>query len=243
WTLRREIPYARRYQKSAGRAGVQVWLRAGLSQPVGHGLFLRQDVHAGVGGLPENSVLDDVPTGVLLTLRGIPTLSLPKVTAVPAPESVAEVVAQGRRWFCSYLDYPAVLREGARSGAGSSGRRIHIYGIAAYRGAAWLAASPLTAVAVAAALAPRAGPRLRATAWTGVLLATALPVAMTAAARRRPRSLWKVARDSAELLSAYLLRSAGPWLAIADAIRGRHPTAAASLAPKAHRRSEGGTQS
>jgi hypothetical protein len=243
WTLRREIPYARRYQKSAGKAGVLTWLRAGVSQPVGHGLFVRQDVLAELGGLPENSVLDDVPAGVPLTLCGIPTVSLPRLTTVPAPESVAEIIAQGRRWFCSYLDYPAVLREAGRAGVGSPLRRTLVYGVAGYRGAAWLAAGPLTALTIAAVLAPKSGWRLRATASAGVLQATVVPIVMTTAERaavdRVPLVIRQVGRDSTELLGAYLLRSAGPWLAIADALRGRHPTSAAAPAPKAHRRREG----
>src|SRR6266851_3336215 len=76
WTLRREIPYARRYQQSAGRPGIVARLRAGLPQPVGHGVFLRQDVLVQLGGLPEMTVLDDVPAGVPIALRGIPVLSV-----------------------------------------------------------------------------------------------------------------------------------------------------------------------
>ncbi len=236
WTLRREIPYARRYQHSAHRPGPTARVRAGLSQPVGHGLFLRYDVVAELGGLPEITVLDDVPTGVPLTLRGIPTVSVPRVAVVPAPESIAEIVAQGRRWFCSYLDYPRILRTAAHTDEGSPRRRNLVSGIAAYRGAAWLAASPLTAVTIAAALAPQSGPRLRATAVAGVLLTTVVPVVMITRVRQERLSVRGAGRDSAELLAAYLLRSLGPWLAIADAIQGRHPTAASVPAPKAHRR-------
>ncbi len=236
WTLRREIPYARRYQKAAGRAGWVARVRAGLSQPVGHGLFLRHDVVADLGGLPEITVLDDVPTGVPLTLRGIPTVSVSQVTAVPAPETVAEIVAQGRRWFCSYLDYPTVLRSAARTGTGSARRRNLIVGIATYRGAAWLAASPLTAVTIVAALVPRSGSNLRATACAGVLLATVVPVVMVSGVTQGRISVRETGRDSAGLLAAYLLRSVGPWWAVADAVRGRHPTSWQLPAPKAHRR-------
>lgn len=158
------------------------------------------------------------------------------MTVVPAPGSIAEVVAQGRRWFCSYLDYPAVVRAAARTGTASGLRRNLILGIAAYRGAAWLAASPMTAVAVIAAVSPRSGPGLRATACAGLLLASAVPTVMVAGARLGRQPVWQTGRGSAEVLAAYLLRSVGPWLAVWDAARGRHPTSAASPAPKAHHR-------
>jgi len=236
WTLRREIPYARRYQKSASRTGVRARVGAGLSQPVGHGLFVRSDVVTEVGGFPEMTVLDDVPTGVPLTLRGIPTRSLPRLAEVPAPDSVAEVIAQGRRWFCSYLDYPAILQAAARADTGSPAHRRLLWLVATYRGTAWLAASPVTALGVAAALSPRSGYGLRATASAGLFLAAIVPVVMIAAAGYGPQSVRDVSRDAAELLVAYLVRSLGPWLAVGDAVRGRHPTVATAPAPKTHRR-------
>ncbi|SEH01771.1 Glycosyl transferase family group 2 [Nonomuraea solani] len=236
WTLRREIPYARRYHHWIGRDGWTARAKAGLSQPVGHGLFLRQNVLTEVGGLPETTVLDDVPTGVRFTLRAIPTVSVPLVGAVPAPDSAAEVLAQTRRWFCSYLDYPALMRAATQEGAGSVGQRCLISAVAIYRGTAWLAAGPLTAVTLAAALAPRSAPALRVTACAGVLLASTVPVLMLARARPGPMPARQIVRDSAELLAAYLLRSIGPWQALGAAVRGRHPTGTASPAPKTHRR-------
>ncbi|MYW02321.1 glycosyltransferase [Streptomyces sp. SID3343] len=239
WTLRREIPYARRYHARAQRSGARGRVWAGLSQPVGHGLFLRRDIVEEIGGFPETTVLDDVPAGVPLSLRGIPVVTLPHLTVVPAPESVTEVVAQGRRWFCSYLDYPAVLRDMAHAGTGSPSERGLLRIIAAYRGLAWLVAGPLTAVTLATALCPRSGSHLRATASAGILLATVVPVVMSARVRPGPHSARAIGRDAAELLAAYLLRSLGPWLAVADAVRGRHPNSVSFPAPKTHRRPGG----
>jgi len=236
WTLRREIPYARRYQQSAGRPGILARLRAGLPQPVGHGVFFRQDVLAQLGGLPEMTVLDDVPAGVMLALRGVPAVSVSAVTTVPAPETVSEVIAQHRRWFCSYLDYPAVLRAAACASPGHAGHRYLLSGIAAYRGAAWLAAGPLTAVTLVAAACPRSGRKLRVTACAGLILATVVPAVMAASACQGRVRAEQGARDSLELLAAYLLRSTGPWLAVWDAARGRHPASAAAPAPKTHHR-------
>jgi len=236
WTLRREIPYARRYQQSAGRPRVLARLRAGLPQPVGHGVFFRQDVLAQIGGLPEMTVLDDVPAGVMLALRGVPAVSVSALAAVPAPATVGEVIAQHRRWFCSYLDYPAVLRAAARACPGHAGHRYLLSGIAAYRGAAWLGASPLTAVTLVTAAWPGSGRKLRVTAGAGLILATVVPAIMATRARHGRIRAGHAARDSLELLAAYLLRSTGPWLAVSDAARGRHPVSAAAPAPKTHHR-------
>lgn len=236
WTLRREIPYARRHHAWAGRAGVVARVRAGLAQPVGHGLFLSREAFERIGGFPETTVLDDVPAGVAVTLRRLHTDSVALLATVPAAATTSEMLAQGRRWFCSYLDYRQILREASRSSTGSKAHRGWLAVVAAYRGAAWLAASPVTAVSLAAALHPRSGWGLRATAAFGLALATAVPVTLTASARGHRRTPRAVLRDSAGLLAAYLLRSAGPWLAVADAIRGRHPSAPNAFAPKTHHR-------
>lgn len=238
WTVRREIPYARRHQRFTSRSGAVAGLRAGLSQPVGHGLFLRHNVLADLGGLPETTVLDDVPTGVPLALLRIPTVSVPHLTEVPAAHTVAEAIAQGRRWFCSYLDYPPMLRAAGHDGQGMPARRRLIGAIALYRGASWLAASPVTALTIGATLAPRSGRGLRTTAITGLVLAVVAPVVMTATVRGRPLHPTVVARDSADLLLAYLTRSIGPWLAVADALRGQHPAVADTPSPKTHHRGD-----
>ncbi len=235
WTLRREIPYARRYQKWAGQRGLPAWLRGGLPQPVGHGLYVRQDALAAIGGLPEATVLDDVPAGIPLALAGLRTMSIPHLTEVPAPETVSEVVAQHRRWFCSYLDYPAILQAAARAGLGQPAQRRVLGFIAAYRGTAWLAATPLTAATVAAAISPGSSPGLRSAAWAALALAAVLPAGLTAALNGDRILCFRTATISADLLAAYMLRSAGPWLAVADAARGRHPTSPASPSPKAAR--------
>ncbi len=236
WTLRREIPYARRYQRSAGDEGLLPRLRAGLPQPVGHGLFLRQDAHAAIGGLPETTVLDDVPAGILLALLDIPVVSIAQLAEVPAPAVAAEVITQHRRWFCSYLDYPALLGDAARAGYGDARHRRLLAAIAAYRGAAWLAASPLTAAAMVTAACPWSGRGLRLTACAGLILAAAAPAVMITAARQGRVRPGQAAADSALILVGYLVRSAGPWLAVWDAARGRHPASPAALSPKTHRR-------
>lgn len=236
WTMRREIPYARRHQAWARRPGPAARVRAGLAQPVGHGLYLSREAFERIGGFPEDTVLDDVPAGVAVTLHRLHTRSVPLLAVVPAAPTTGEVLAQGRRWFCSYLDYPRVLRAAARGGAGSRAHRGWLALVAAYRGVAWLAASPVTAVALATAVHPRTGRALRATAAGGLALATVAPVALTAGARGTRPTAAVVLRDGGELLAAYLVRSVGPWFAVADAARGRHPSAPGAFAPKAHDR-------
>ncbi|WP_256790324.1 MULTISPECIES: hypothetical protein [Frankia] len=234
WTLRREIPYARRYHAGTLSRRPAALLRAGLAQPVGHGLFVRGDILAEIGGLCESSVLDDVPTGVPLTLRGIPTASVPRTTTVPSPACVTEIISQGRRWFGSYLDYPTILRAAARTGDGTRRHRYLLAGIATYRAAAWLGAGPVTGVALVTAAAPRSGRALQATAGAGLVLTAVVPAVLTAETRSEHTSAGTVGRDCVELLAAYLLRSVGPWLAVADALLGRQH-ATTTPAPKAHR--------
>ena len=106
--------------------------------------------------------------------------------------------------------------------------------VALYRGTAWLAASPVTLLAALAAVAPRSRPALRATALAGLTLGVVVPVAATARIRGGRRSPAGISRDCGAVLAAYLLRSAGPWLAVADAARGRRP-GTATPAPKANR--------
>jgi hypothetical protein len=91
WTLRREIPDFRRYQRASTQASGQSLrdaLARGLAQTVGHGLWVRLDVFRRVGGLPTHSLLDDLPFGYRLTIEGVPVYNLPVTTIANAPEDV-----------------------------------------------------------------------------------------------------------------------------------------------------------
>ncbi len=129
-----------------------------------------------------------------------------------------------------------MLREAARVSPGNAEHRYLLSGIAAYRGTAWLAAGPLTAVTLVTAAWPRSGRKLRVTACAGLILATVVPAVMATSARQGRVRAGQAARDSVGLLAAYLLRSTGPWLAVWDAARGRHPASAAAPAPKTRHR-------
>ncbi|WP_035847314.1 glycosyltransferase family 2 protein [Kitasatospora azatica] len=217
WTLRREIPALRRYSASARRApqtpAVDT-LRRGLAQTVGHGLLVRVDTFRKVGGLPTFTVLDDVPFGYRLTIEGIPVDSLPHTYTVAAPEQVGELLAQGSRWFQNYLDYPACFTQWRGEGEGVH-RHAAALAVAVFRGGTWMLATPVTAACLALTLLPRTAPATRVTAATALWLGVVAPVRMLGVAEsgRAPGAVETV-RQCGQTLAAYLLKSAGPALAI-----------------------------
>jgi hypothetical protein len=237
WTLRREIPALRRYAAAARRPSqgrVVDTLRRGLAQTVGHGLLVRVDTFRKVGGLPTFTVLDDIPFGYRITLDGIPVDSVPYTYVVAAPEQLSELLAQGSRWFQNYLDYPVCFAQWRNLGDGGLGHLAALT-VAAYRGATWLFATPVTAACVWLALSPRAIPVVRATAFAALWLGVVGPVRVLGEADTgAPPGYAETVRECGETLAAYLLRSAGPALAIGQwALRGTRQTA---LSPKTNRR-------
>ncbi|MEU7894227.1 hypothetical protein AB0B45_15365 [Nonomuraea sp. NPDC049152] len=234
WTLRREIPYARRYGKLIGR-GRQLWwgvARAGVSQPVGHGLFVRGDVFDRVGGLPEFTLLDDVPFGYQLTMHRVPVVPVPVMTVADAPEQAGEALAQGHRWFRSYLDYPAVARHASAAGAGTAGAHAAALAVCLYRGVAWLSASPCTAACLLVAVSRRHRWPVRVAAVAALAWGVVAPVVLLGHAEGHTTTARGVARRAVGLLAAYLLRSVGPWQAVAHAATCSQ---ASPLSPKANR--------
>ncbi|WP_329080138.1 glycosyltransferase [Streptosporangium sp. NBC_01469] len=236
WTLRREIPYVRRYGQMIGRAGRLPWwdaVRAGVSQLVGHGLFVRGDVFADLGGLPDFTVLDDVPFGYRLTMERIPVESVPVTLVADAPEDVRELLAQSRRWFQCNLDYPKVARAARAAGSGSMAAHVAALAVCFYRGAAWLSASPATAACLLVAVDRRHRPPVRTAAIAALAWGVAVPVVVLTRADRQPLTAGGITRRSAGVLAAYLLRSIGPWQAVARTVAGRP---AGPFAPKANSR-------
>lgn len=233
WTLRREIPNLRRYASATRRPHAGLGVLA-LAQTVSHGLLVRADVFKEVGGLPTFTLLDDVAFGYRLTVGRIPVDSVPFTTTVPAAEFVNELVAQGERWFQSYLDYRQCASRWHAQGHGS--RRDHAAAlmIGAYRGMAWLLVSPAIATSLTLALAPGTRLPTRAVAAAALWAATVAPVHATAIAQGERLTAQETAVRSAETLAGLLLRSLGPLTAVARrALIGAHGTA---LAPKSNRR-------
>ena len=238
YTLRREMPHLRGYTASLTAPGGPATRlrRRGLAQPVGHGLFIRLDVYRQLGGLPTFSVLDDVPFGYLLTLREVPVEVVARTYTVAAPDTLGELLAQSARWFHSYLDSPACARHWRERG--SAAAHAKALSIAGWRGSTWLLASPATAACLVIAANPRAPRAARAAAVAALITGIAAPVGLLA--RRDGTGLGPVAvaGQITETTAAYLIRSAGPILALAGALRG-----APALSPKSSRRptaAEGG---
>jgi hypothetical protein len=206
-------------------------------QTVGHGLLIRIDVFRQVGGLPEYTVLDDLPFGYQLTAAGVPVHPAPITLVAPAPEHVADLVATHRRWFRNYLDYPACARVASRAGRGSPVEHAIALGVAGYRAATWLLASPATAACTVALVRRTSTPAARAVAAVALWLGCVTPVRMLAATNPDRPSLGEQAREAAEVYAAYLLKSIGPIAALADTVMvAAAPASRLRLSPKTHRR-------
>jgi hypothetical protein len=237
WTLRREIPSFRRYaaavRRPTGHRALDA-VRRGLAQTVGHGLLIRLDVFRQVGGLAEFTTLDDLPFGYRLTMAGIPVDVMPALTTASAPDRIAELLALKRRWYTNYLDYPRCAAKARRAGAGSLAEHAVALLTGGYRGATWALATPATAACLAAVASRRVRWPVRALAAAGLWLGCVTPVRMLADAEpgRRP-GVAAQARDSGEVLAAYLLHSLGPLAALAGAATGRRW---GRFAPKTNRR-------
>ncbi|MFC0532068.1 hypothetical protein [Phytohabitans kaempferiae] len=235
WTLRREIPSFRRYAAAIQRpTGVTVLdaARRGLAQTVGHGLLVRIDVHQRVGGLPEYTILDDLPFGYQLTTARLPVHAAPVMLVAPAPERVGDLIATHRRWFRSYLDYPACARAARHAGRGTPVEQAIALGVAGYRAATWLLATPATAACAVAVVRSATTPPTRTFAAAALWLGGVAPVRVLAAQQAHRPGLAAQARDAAEVFAAYLVQSIGPVAAIVDAAT----SAGLPLSPKTHRR-------
>lgn len=236
WTLRREIPSFRRYtaatRRPTGSAVVDA-ARRGLAQTVGHGLLVRLDVYRELGGLPEYTVLDDLPFGYRLTAAGVPVHVVPVVSSAPAPETVADLVTTHRRWFGNYLDYPVCAAAARRAGYGTLAEHAIALGVAGYRAATWVLSSPATVACVLTLLRRTTSLPARMLAGTALWLGCVTPVRMLAAHRPDPPSLSAQVRNAVEVFAAYLVKSIGPITAI---VHATVPAKGFAPAPKTHRR-------
>jgi hypothetical protein len=230
-TLRREIPDFRRY--SARLANQRTHLIGGLAQTVGHGLWIRRDVFDKVGGLPTFTLLDDLPLGYRLTVENVPVDVVPHLATATAPGSVSDLVAQGRRWFHNYLDYPRCATSARTGGHGSAAGRSVALASGLYRASAWLLRSPAFALCLLTIVNRGARTPIRLLATGGVWFAVVAPVRLLAAAEEAEPSVAARTRDCLELAAGYLISSVGPAIALACDARGR--ALADALSPKAER--------
>ncbi|HZM74574.1 MAG TPA: glycosyltransferase family 2 protein [Candidatus Limnocylindrales bacterium] len=194
--------------------------RRGLAQTVGHGLLVRLDTFQSVGGLPEDTLLDDLPFGYRLTAAGVPVDCVPALATAEAPHDLGDLITQGSRWFHSYLDYPKVAHAAALAGDGTSPEHAIGLGVAAYRGLCWLFASPVIAAATVALVAPRTRPAVRLLAAAGLWTATVTPVRQLATANQRQTGAPGIAAETASLYAAHLLNSVGPIACLATKLLG-----------------------
>ncbi|GIG63165.1 hypothetical protein Lfu02_75370 [Longispora fulva] len=232
WTLRRELASFRRYRAGLDRypAGFRRTVVRGLAQTVGHGLLVRRDVFAQVGGLPTSTTLDDFPFGFQVTMAGVPVRSAPMLGRAPMPDTLTELVRQGRRWFNNYLDYPRCARDATAAGRGRPVERAVALAVGGYRGTGWLLRGPAALTLLGLAVS-RTGWPTRLTAAAGLVVGFVEPARQLARLEDRPADPLSVAHDSVDLFCATVLNSVGPAWAVAARLAG----ARTALSPKAHR--------
>jgi hypothetical protein len=228
WTMSREIPRLRR------QAGYARRHRGGTLMPlahcVGHGLMIRADLLAELGGLPESTGNEDLALGYLACAAGVPIDPLPLLEEADTPVTLGSWLSQARQWFVSYRQYPAAAALAAAGGHGTPARRgwLTVQGLA--RGALWLGQSPAVALAITL---PAVTSRRRAAtvlAGCGLVGYYAVPAWLTARAIGRPV---RPGRALPGGLAAMLLSSLGPWRSLADAA-----AQAATGGRPAHRKTE-----
>lgn len=212
WTMSREIPRLRRQARYARRHHGGTLMP--LAHCVGHGLMIRADLFAELGGLPESTGNEDLALGYLACAAGVPIDPLPLLEEAETPVTLGSWLSQARQWFVSYPQYPAAAALAAAGGHGTPVRRgwLTVQGLA--RGALWLGQSP--AVALAITLPAVTSRRRTAAMLAGCGLAAyfAVPAWLASQAAGRP------VRPSRALpggLAAMLLSSLGPWRSLADA--------------------------
>jgi hypothetical protein len=220
WTLAREIPRLRRQAAHTRAAPGQARGIPPLAHCVGHGLFIRADTFIRFGGLPTETMNEDLPLGYFACAAGVPIDPLPVLELADTPPAIADVIRQARQWFWSYPQYPAAARLAARYGLGSSRTRavLTVRGLA--RGALWLGQSPAVAATVALPVTTR-HTKAAAVATVGALAAY-YGVPFAALARHLHRGGAEVRCGPRELaggLAACLASSIGPWWCLGQAAR------------------------
>ncbi|HEY2579268.1 MAG TPA: glycosyltransferase family 2 protein [Streptosporangiaceae bacterium] len=212
WTMSREIPRLRR-QAAYARHHRDGTLMP-LAHCVGHGLMIRADLFAELGGLPESTGNEDLALGYLACAAGVPIDPLPLLEEAHTPLTLSSWLSQARQWFLSYPQYPAAAALAAAAGHGTPARRCWLTAQGLARGVLWLGQSP--AVALAIALPGMARHRRSAAVLTGCGLAGyfAVPAWLTARVTGRPIRLGRALPGG---LVAMLLSSIGPWRSLADA--------------------------
>jgi len=212
WTMSREIPRLRR------QAGYARRHRGGTLMPlahcVGHGLMIRADLFAELGGLPESTGNEDLALGYLACAAGVPIEPLPLLEEADTPVTLGSWLSQARQWFRSYPQYPAAAALAAAAGYGTPARRGWLTVQGLVRGALWLGQSPAVALVI---VLPAVASRRRTAAVLaagGLAGYFAVPAWLAARAAGRPV---RPGRALPGGLAAMLLSSIGPWRSLADA--------------------------
>ncbi|SDQ28472.1 glycosyltransferase family 2 protein [Pseudovibrio sp. Tun.PSC04-5.I4] len=141
WTLSHEIP--RLLNQSHG---FQFQKRFYNAHCVGHGLFIRAELYETLGGLPEDTLTEDLNFGFRLRAMGKNISPIPYLENADAPSTYRAAFRQKKIWFWGPMLYPYYWLQHLRA------RRTHRFRatvialqgwLSAWR---WLAAGPTVAL-------------------------------------------------------------------------------------------------
>jgi len=222
WTLAREIPRLRHQAVHARAASALGRLMPPLAHCVGHGLFVRADTFARLGGLPTATMNEDLAFGFLACAAGVPIDPLPVLELAGSPVTVTGVIRQARQWFWSYPQYPAAARLAADAGLGTRWVRMMLTARGLARGALWLGQSPAVALAMALPVTARRKKTAAAAAAGALAAYYGVPFAALARYLRRTGTCARCGpRELAGGFLACLTSSVGPWWCLGQVTRAR----------------------
>lgn len=192
---------------------------------IGHGEFLRADWLLRTG-FPEETPIDDLPTGLMLSLARQRIEPLPTFDTCSVPESVWDFVRQTRNWFAAQLVFDvSVKMANAGFGATPNLRRIRGQLEQFFSNAIWALAGPVRLISLALGVWH--------SAWSGV---AALVLAFVVEAAIQWHVTLRVAAQVSEVrpVQAFristilrpIIKSIGPCLVLLDWCLRREPDSA-----------------
>ncbi|MCE8456633.1 glycosyltransferase family 2 protein, partial [Rhodovulum sulfidophilum] len=231
WTLSHEIP--RLLNQSQGSEFKQRYANAHC---VGHGLFISIELFEELGGLPEDTLTEDLFLGFKVRASGTSISPVPYLEYADAPSNFRSAFRQKRVWFWGPMLYPYYLLQVLRTGKLSPqdiarASAIALQGwLSSWR---WLAAGPVVLFSLAGIVfaASSFGMLVAFLAVAGFALSAPLCVLYAAHFDLRSRDLhyrWSdIAAIALSSIPQIIAHSAAGFLALREglfwAVTGRLP--------------------
>jgi len=181
WTLSHEIP--RLLNQSQGG-----WLRKRFANAhcVGHGLFIRVGFFQAMGGMPEDTLTEDLNFGFRVRAMGKSIAPVPYLESADAPLTYVSAYRQKKIWFWGPMLYPYYLLQHLRAHRPKKLRAtiIALQGwISAWR---WVMAGPVVALVIGLALISGSSLNLTLTLAVVMLFCISAPMCVSIATRSDP---------------------------------------------------------